>query len=156
MELLDQKARMLSIKLKGEAQKLLSTLTQAQLVDSESLKQALIQRFNPKERQLAYRYEFRNRKRQQNENFGLALRRLSQKAYPDMTRESLEVHLVEQYIGGLGSVDLQKQVQLQHPKNLEQAVNFAIEFMAICNNDFGKTMNKNIIMSSFKSSRSHL
>ena len=139
----DQKARMLSIKLKGEAQKLLSTLTQAQLVDYESLKQALIQRFNPKERQLAYRCEFRNRKRQQNENpldFGLALRRLGQKAYPDMPGESLEVHLVEQYIGGLGSFDLQKHVQLQHPKNLEQAVNLAIEYTAICNNDFGKTM----------------
>ena len=93
---------MLSIKLKGEAQKLLSTLTQAQCVDYESLKQALIQRLNPKERQLAYRCELRNRKRQQKENpldFGLALRRLGQKAYPDMPGESLEVHLVEQYIG---------------------------------------------------------
>ena len=40
----------------------------------------------------------------------------------------------------MGSFDLQKHVQLQHPKNLEQAVNLAIEYTAICNNDFGKTM----------------
>ena len=58
---------MLSIKLRGGgggAQKLLSTLTKAQLVDYESLKQARIQRFNPKEKQLAYRFGLRNRKRQ--------------------------------------------------------------------------------------------
>ena len=59
----DQKARMLSIKLKGEAQKLLSTLTITQLADYETLRQALVHRFNPKERQLAYRCEFRNRRR---------------------------------------------------------------------------------------------
>lgn len=68
---------MLTIKLKGEAQKLLSTLTLIQLSDFEILKAALLHRFNPKERQLAYRCEFRNRRRQSNENpvdFGSALR----------------------------------------------------------------------------------
>ena len=118
------------MKLKCEAQKLLRTLTIAQLVHYESLKQALIQRFNPKERQVAYRCEFRNRKRQMNENpveFGSALRRLGRKA--------LEVLLVDQYIMGLGSFDLQKYVQLQHPKDLEQAVNLALEYTNICSND---------------------
>ena len=140
---LDQKARMLSMKLKCEAQKLLRTLTIAQLVHYESLKQALIQRFNHKERQVAYRCEFRNRKRQMNENpveFGSTLRRLGRKAYPDMTVEALEVHLVDQNIMGLGSFDLQKHVQLQHPKNLEQAVNLALEYTNICSNDLGKVL----------------
>ena len=132
----DQKARMLTIKLKGEAQKLLSTLTSAQLGDFEILKQALFHRFSPKERQLAYRCEFRNRRKQKNENpveFASALRCLGRKAYPDLSVEILEIHLVDQYVMGLGSLDLQKHVQLQHPKNLDHAVNLALEYTAICN-----------------------
>ena len=144
----DQKARMLSIKLKGEAQKLLSTLTITQLADYETLRQALVHRFNPKERQLAYRCEFRNRRRQKDENpveFGSALRRLGRKAYPDTTVEALEVHLVDQYVMGLGSFDLQKHVQLQHPKNLEQAVNLALEYTAICNVNLDKVMKPSLL-----------
>ena len=76
--------------------------------------------FNPKERQIAYRCEFRNCRMQNNENpveFGSALRRLGQKAYPDLSVEALEVHLIDHFVMGLGSFDLQKHVQLQHPKN---------------------------------------
>ena len=144
----EQKARMLSIKLKGEAQKLLSTLTLIQLSDYETLKEALLHRFNPKERQLAYWCEFRNRRRQANENpveFGSALRGLGRKAYPDLPVETLEVHLVDQYVMGLGSLDLQKHVQLQHPKNLDQAVNLALEYTAICNVNSNKVMKPSLL-----------
>ncbi|MEW8547224.1 MAG: hypothetical protein AB2693_27250 [Candidatus Thiodiazotropha sp.] len=144
----EQKARMLTIKLKGEAQKLLSTLTLIQLSDFETLKEALLHRFNPKERQLAYRCEFRNRRKQTNENpveFGSALRCLGRKAYPDLPVETLEVHLVDQYVMGLGSLDLQKHVQLQHPKNLDQAVNLALEYTAICNVNTNKVMKPSLL-----------
>lgn len=146
----EQKARMLTIKLNGEAQKLLSTLTLIQLSDFEILKAALLHRFNPKERQLAYRCEFRNRRRQSNENpvdFGSALRCLGRKAYPDLPVETLEVHLIDQYVMGLGSLDLQKHVQLQHPKNLDQAVNLALEYTAICNINSNKVMKPSLLES---------
>ena len=65
--------------------------------------------------------------------FGSSLRRLGQKAYPDLSGEALEVHLVDQFVMGLGSFYLQKHVQLQHPRNLEHAVNLALEYMAVCN-----------------------
>lgn len=137
-----------TIKLKWEAQKLFSTLTLTQLSNFEILKQALLHRFNPKERQLAYRCEFRNRRRQKNENpveFGSALIYLGRKAYPDLPVETLEVHLVDQYMMGLGSLDLQKHVQLQHPKSLDQAVNLALEYTAICNINSDKVMKPSLL-----------
>ena len=45
-----QRARMLTIKLRGEAQKLLSSLSYTQFTDFATLKQAFIQRFSPKGR----------------------------------------------------------------------------------------------------------
>ena len=63
-----QRARMLTIKLRGEAQKLLSSLSYTQFTDYATLKQALIQRFSPKERELTYRCEFRNRRRMKDEH----------------------------------------------------------------------------------------
>ena len=45
-----QRARSLTIKLRGEAQKLFSSLPYTQFIDYATLKQALIQRFSPNER----------------------------------------------------------------------------------------------------------
>ena len=46
-----QRARMLTIKLQGEAQKLLNSLSYTQFTVYATLKQALIQMFSPKERE---------------------------------------------------------------------------------------------------------
>lgn len=48
---------------------------------------------------------------------------------------------------GLGSLDLQKHVQLQHPKNLDQAVNLASEYTAICNINSNKVMKPSLLES---------
>ena len=132
-----QKAKMLSIKLRGEAQKLLGSLTSEQYNDYEILKATLSHRFNPQERESAYRCEFRNRRRMKNESpsdFGFALRRLSLKAFPTLSYSALETHVVDQFIAGLGAVELQKFVQFQHPKTLETAINLAIEYTAFVGN----------------------
>ena len=50
-----QKAKMLSIKLRGEAQKLLGSLSSDQYNNYETLKTTLSHRFNPQERESAYR-----------------------------------------------------------------------------------------------------
>ena len=129
-----QKAKMLTIKLRGEAQKLLGSLSYSQFTDYTTLKNTLSQRFNPQEREIAYRCEFRNRRRNKDENpsdFGFALRRLGQKAYPTVPYAALEVHILDQFISGLGSVELQKHVQFHHPKTLEAAINLAIEYTAV-------------------------
>ena len=132
-----QKAKMLSIKLRGEAQKLLGSLSPDQYNDYEILKTTLSHRFNPQERESAYRCEFRNRRRKKDESpsdFGFALRRLSIKAFPSLPYSALETHVVDQFIAGLGSTELQKFVQFQHPKTLEAAINLAIEYTAFVGN----------------------
>lgn len=48
---------------------------------------------------------------------------------------------------GLGSLDLQKHVQLQHPKNLDQAVKAALEYTAICNINSNKVMKPSLLES---------
>ena len=129
-----QKAQMLSIHLKGEAQKLLSNLTGAQRNDYEKVKSILTDRYDPKEKEVTYRFQFRNSRREKGvtvSDFGYNLRKLSQKAYPDLTLDQLEVHVIEQFINGLGHGELQKHVQFRHPRTLNEAIGLATEFEAL-------------------------
>ena len=69
-----------------------------------------------------------------NENpsdFGFALRRLGQKENPTVPYAALEVHILDQFISCLGSVELQKHVQFHHQNTLEAAISFAIEYTAV-------------------------
>ena len=59
-----QKAQMLTIHLRGEAQKLLSSLTESQLGDYSKLKTTLTDRYDPKEKESLYRCQFRQFKRE--------------------------------------------------------------------------------------------
>ena len=54
-----QKTQMIAIHLRGEAQKLLSSLTVAQLSDYSKLKSILSNRYDPKEKEITYRCQFR-------------------------------------------------------------------------------------------------
>lgn len=78
-----ERAQQLIMCLKGNAQKLLSECTQTDLQNYQRLKNVLGRRFNPVEREVAFRCEFKSRKREKNESaaeFGYALRRLALKA----------------------------------------------------------------------------
>ena len=115
-----QKAQMLSIHLCGEAQRLLSGLSVAQLGNFDAIKQIISDRYEPKEKDVAYRCQFRYRKREKGENasdYGYHLNRLAQKAYPNLTVNQLEVHVIDQFITSLNNYELQKHVQFDHPKS---------------------------------------
>ena len=104
---------MLKVKLRGNAAALLTTMSYNQFTDSQTLKQTLGQRFKPQKREIAYRCEFRSRRRIKGENpndFRYVLRRLAQKAYPSVILSALEVHVLDQFIEGIGSVELQKHI----------------------------------------------
>ena len=95
-----EKAQQLAMSLRGQAQKLLDELKPGELIKYESLKRILSQRYDPQERSVAYRCEFRARKRQKNESpsdFAYALRRLACLAYPDMPYDCREINVIEQY-----------------------------------------------------------
>ncbi|MCG8111917.1 MAG: retropepsin-like domain-containing protein [Candidatus Thiodiazotropha endolucinida] len=129
-----QKAQMLAIHLRGEAQRLLSSLTQAQLTDYNRLKSILSDRYDPREKEVTYRCQFRHYRREKGvsvSDFGYNLSKLAQKAYPNLTMAQLEVHVIDQFINGLGHHDLQKHVQFRHPQSLHQAIGLATEYEAL-------------------------
>lgn len=129
-----QKAQMLSIRLRGEAQKLLSGLTLSQLNDYSILKSILSDRYDPKEKEVTYRCQFRYRRREKGESasdYGYHLRKIAQKAYPNLTIAQLEVHIIDQFINGLGNHELQKHVQFRHPRTLHEAIGLATEYEAL-------------------------
>ncbi|CAC5382207.1 unnamed protein product [Mytilus coruscus] len=116
-----EKAQQLTMCLRGYAQKILSDLTLGQMSDYNALKNVLSQRFNPREGEVAYRCEFRNRRRQKDETvaeYGYGLRRLAQQAYPTIRYNEIEPTVVDQYIHGLNNHELKKHVQFHHPQTL--------------------------------------
>lgn len=123
----------LSMALKGDALKLISSLTSDQRRDYFELKKVLQQRYNPRERTPAYKSEFKARRRQRGEtleDFGYSLRRLSHFAYPDHPYEVRDELVVDKFIEGLVDKEMGRHVQFQHPKSLEDAISYAVEFEA--------------------------
>lgn len=126
----------LSACLRGPALKVLRELTITQLNDYGELKKCLKARFSPSEREYAHKQVFRGRCRQGDETleeYGSALRSLASQAYPDEPATSRESNSIEQFIEGLGSIEVKRYVQFSHPKTLEEAVSNAIEIEAFSN-----------------------
>lgn len=122
---------MFTIALRGDAQKLLGGLTSLQLSDYDTLIHILTQRFNPQEREIAFRYEFKNRRRLKGEHFadfGYSLRRLGQRAYPRILYSQLEGHIIDQFILNF---ELQRHVQLNHPMSLDHAISLTVEYCTL-------------------------
>ena len=104
-----EKTLQLAMSLRDQAQKVLGELKPGELNNYESFKRILSQRYDPQERSVAYRCEFRARKRQKNESpseFAYALRRLACLAYPDMPYDCREINVLEQYLNSVGSTEL--------------------------------------------------
>ena len=128
-----EKAQQLVMCLRGTAQRMLGDLTFDQLQNYEVLTKILSSRFSPVGRESAYRCEFRNRRRQRNESisdYGYALRRLGCLAFPDVPHTYREINVIDQFVNGLGNLDLKKHVSLNHPNTLEAAIALAIEYEA--------------------------
>ena len=125
------KAAQLLISLDGTAKQMLSELTMDKIGNYQSIKQALINRFNPVERETAYRCEFKSKRRQKGESiedFGYSLRKIALKAYPNVNFSGVETHVIDQFIQGLGNAELKKHVQFHHPQTLDQAISLAVEY----------------------------
>ena len=131
-----QRARVLCVKLKGEARKVLRSLSMMEKTDYDLLQLALTRVFDPQEMEMAHRSVYKNRRRQKGESvaqFGFELRRLAQKAYPALSIRELEVHIIDQYLEGLGDKELRMHVQLHHPQTLSQAIGLAVEYCSVDN-----------------------
>ncbi|PJE77478.1 hypothetical protein CI610_03599 [invertebrate metagenome] len=128
-----EKAQQLAMSLRGPAQKVLSTLTLAQVGDYGKLRDVLAAQFDPPGRETAYRCQLKHRTHSQKESlvsYGRELRRLAGLAFPGMAADSSEVHVIDQFIHGLSNIDMKRHVQFHHPSSLEAAITLAIEFEA--------------------------
>ena len=87
------------------------------------------------------RCEFRSRLRKKNETpseYGYALKRLADLAFPNIHNDGREQYTIDQFIHGLSNSELRKHVQLRHPPSLAAAIAYAVEFEAIDNQTFNE------------------
>ena len=98
------------------------------------MKQVITDRYEPKEKDVAYRCQFRYRKQEKGgsvSDYGYQLNRLARKAFPNLTLSQLETHVIDQFITGIGNYELQKHVQFGHPKSINAAIGLATEYEAL-------------------------
>ena len=126
---MSEMACQLIINLRGEAQTLLRFLKQNQLKDFEYLKNLLFQRFNPQERSAYFKFELKTCSVRLNENmidFGHRFKTLCHKAHPDLFHE-LDSYFIDLFVTSLEK-EMSKFVHFNHPKSLDEAIRFAVEF----------------------------
>ena len=126
-------AQQLIMCLDGESMKLLGQMEPEVRENYDKLVAELNRRYDPLERAPAYKIEFRSRTHHRHENFmtyAQELKRLGTRAYPDLDIDSLEQFVLDQFIIGLGSLELRRHVQFGHPDNIHQAISLAIEYEA--------------------------
>lgn len=130
-------ASQLIMSLRGSARHVLSEIPLTKSDNYDVLKNICKSYFSPTESVKAYQVEFKTARRQNGEtveDFGYALKRLALKSYPHIPYEYLEPHIVDQFIFGLGDIDLQKHVQFRHPSTIEKAIGLAIEYESFVRN----------------------
>ena len=127
---MEEKADQLILSFDGESLKLLSQFSEQVQNNYDQLVDALNTQFDPVERAAAYKIEFRSRARRRNEaimEFSADLRHMVTRAYPNQTSSAQELFLIDQFIMGLGGLQLKRHVQFGHPKTLHEAISLAIE-----------------------------
>eukprot|EP00105_Crassostrea_gigas_P043438 XP_019927586.1 PREDICTED: uncharacterized protein LOC109620175 [Crassostrea gigas] len=130
-------ASQLIMSLRGSARHVLSEIPLTKSDNYDDLKNIFKSYFNPGENVKAYQVDFKTACRQNGEtveDFGYALKRLALKSYPHIPYKYLEPHIVDQFIFGLGDIDLQKHVQFKHPSTIEKAIGLAIEYESFVSN----------------------
>ena len=128
-----EKLQQLVMSLRGQAQKILTELSVEQFKSYEEVRDFIGRRFNPVERETAYRCQFHNRKQQRQESasdFGYSLQRLCLQAFQNINPEAREIYLIDQFIYGLARPELRSHVQFRHPTSIDAAIALAIEYEA--------------------------
>ena len=125
----------LKLHLRGNALKVLRDMPEDRKVDYISLSTALRNRFDPSERRLTHKVNFRSRVKKPSEtaaDFGHELINLVSKAFPTISGEEREELLLDQYFQGLKQEErMQEHVMLGHPANLHKAIQIATEYESL-------------------------
>lgn len=126
-----ERTQQLAMCLRGPALRILSELSESQRSNFKELRDWLIHRFSPPDREYAHKCEFRSRRRHGNETlveFGEALRSMASLAFPDLSVKERDQNSIEQFIEGLSSFETRKHVQFSRPGSLDEAITRGIEF----------------------------
>ena len=117
--------------LRGKAQRVLSEIPSGQREDFTTLSEFPARRFNPPNRENAFRFELRQRKKVAKESlmeYGGEVLRLAQKAYPNFPPEAIDQIATDQFVKGLPDPEQKKYVDLENPGSLDAAVSLALQF----------------------------
>ena len=126
-------AKHLTMAFDGNALKYLSEFSEETLTNFNLLVQELFRKHDPAERAEAWKIEFKNRKIRTKETFSeyaQELNRLVKKAYPHMPSVARDQWILDSFTQGLQNIDMQKHIQFQHPKNVNEAISAAVEYDA--------------------------
>ena len=128
----EEKGLYLSVSLRGQAQGILSHLSQDSN-DFDKLMTALEERFAPPNQAELHRAQLRERRQKASETLSEMaqdIRRLTNLAYPSAPTDVRDVLAKEQFIDSLASSDMRLRVKQARPTDLNDAVRHALELEA--------------------------
>ena len=128
-----EKGLQLVTSLRGKAQRVLSEIPSSQREDFATLSEFLARQFNPPNRENAFPFELRQRKKLNKETlmeYGGEVLRLTQKAYPKFPHLAIDQIATDQFVKGLPDPEQKKHVDLQNPGSLDEAVSLATQYEA--------------------------
>ena len=117
--------------LRGSAQQVLRDLPAEEMEDYQSILRALKRRFDPEEREGFHKDHFKTRYKKKEESsseYGFTLSRIAASAYPRMSQKDREEIVIDQFINGLPTREIQKHVKFGNPKTLDKAIALATEY----------------------------
>ena len=117
--------------LKGKAQQVLRDLPIKEMEDYQSILRALKRRFDPEEREGFHKDHFKTRYKKEEESsseYGFTLSRIAASAYPRMAPKDREEIVIDQFINGLPTREIQKHVKFGNPQTLDKAIALATEY----------------------------
>ncbi len=118
------------VRLTGKAQTAWRRLSAEAKESYTGLTEALRKRFEPDSKRELYAAEFQARRRRRDESWGDFaddLRRLSDKAFPDLEEKAREKLALDRYLSEVGNPQVAFAVRQQRPKNLDDAVAHTLE-----------------------------
>ena len=142
------KAQNLVMNLEGSALRMISELSPETLENFEELVFEMNRRYDPSERIGVWKIEFRNRVKQANESlmqYAQELKLLAIKAYPNFPTIAHEQFVLDQFLLGISSFEMKRHVQFMHPKTVNEAVSFALEYETF---EMGNKFRKPLIQNS--------
>ena len=117
--------------LRGKAQRVPSDIPFGQREDFATLSEFLARRFNPPNRENAFRFELRQCKKLAKESLmecGGEVLRLTQKTYPNFPPEVIDQITTDQFVKGLPDPEQKKYGDLENPGSLDEGLSLALQY----------------------------